>query len=159
MQAVEGEVLSESNLLQTLHQHGLALSADDLHTLRNFIKPAAAAASASAAAAAAAADDRHQSSALGESCLQWPMIDGRYIVDVCGWNTTLMEKNDSSKGLFFVAGSEVNGLVRTTKDEVVVAKPAATVSLTLSNGQVLFCRWCISSRKKSLILQWSLVDY
>lgn len=39
MQTVEGEVLSESNLLQTLQQHGLALSADDLHTLRNFIKP------------------------------------------------------------------------------------------------------------------------
>lgn len=39
IQTVEGEVLSESNLLQTLQQHGLALSADDLHTLRNFIKP------------------------------------------------------------------------------------------------------------------------
>ena len=39
IQTVEGEMLSESNLLQTLQQHGLALSADDLHTLRNFIKP------------------------------------------------------------------------------------------------------------------------
>ena len=39
MQPVDGPMLSETNLIQTLHQHGLALSADDLHTLRNFIKP------------------------------------------------------------------------------------------------------------------------
>lgn len=34
-----GPTLSETNLIQTLHQHGLALSDEDLHTLRNFIKP------------------------------------------------------------------------------------------------------------------------
>lgn len=37
---MDGPTLSETNLIQTLQQHGLALSADDLHTLRNFIKPA-----------------------------------------------------------------------------------------------------------------------
>ena len=42
----DGPTLSETNLIQTLQQHGLALSADDLHTLRNFIKPVEQSASA-----------------------------------------------------------------------------------------------------------------
>ena len=92
MQTVEGEMLSESNLLQTLQQHGLALSADDLHTLRNFIKPATN---------EAAAAGQQQSSALG---------------------------------------SEANGLLHLKNDHHVemTSKPAAaSVSLTLSNGQVI----------------------
>ena len=36
---MDGPTLSETSIIQTLQQHGLALSADDLHTLRNFIKP------------------------------------------------------------------------------------------------------------------------
>lgn len=73
-------MLSETNLIQTLHQHGLALSDDDLHTLRNFIKPS---------------EGSDQSSALGSDSI-------------------------------------VNGL----KGPVLKA-PAAAVSLTLSNGQVI----------------------
>ena len=75
-----GPMLSETNLIQTLHQHGLALSDDDLHTLRNFIKPS---------------EGSDQSSALGSDSI-------------------------------------VNGL----KGPMLKA-PAAAVSLTLSNGQVI----------------------
>lgn len=75
-------MLSEMNLIQTLHQHGLALSDDDLHTLRNFIKPSEAS---------------EQSSALGGS------------------------------------DSLANGL----KGATMLKAPAAAVSLTLGNGQVI----------------------
>ena len=61
MQGVEGEVLNETNLLQTLQQHGLALSADDLHTLRNFIKPCESAITLD--------QQQQQSSALGNELL------------------------------------------------------------------------------------------
>lgn len=77
-------MLSEMNLIQTLHQHGLALSDDDLHTLRNFIKPSEQQAS-------------EQSSALGGS------------------------------------DSLANGL----KGATMLKAPAAAVSLTLGNGQVI----------------------
>ncbi|XP_046439811.1 chromatin modification-related protein eaf-1-like isoform X4 [Daphnia pulex] len=76
-------MLSEMNLIQTLHQHGLALSEDDLHTLRNFIKPSEQAS--------------EQSSALGGS------------------------------------DSLANGL----KGATMLKAPAAAVSLTLGNGQVI----------------------
>ena len=78
-----GPMLSEMNLIQTLHQHGLALSDDDLHTLRNFIKPSEQAS--------------EQSSALGGS------------------------------------DSLANGL----KGATMLKAPAAAVSLTLGNGQVI----------------------
>jgi len=61
MQGVEGEVLNETNLLQTLQQHGLALSVDDLHTLRNFIKPCESAITID--------QQQQQSSALGNELL------------------------------------------------------------------------------------------
>lgn len=77
-----GPMLSETNLIQTLHQHGLALSDDDLHTLRNFIKPSEAS---------------EQSSALGSD----PIVNGL-----------------KGQGAMLKA-------------------PAAAVSLTLSNGQVI----------------------
>jgi len=76
-------MLSEMNLIQTLHQHGLALSDDDLHTLRNFIKPSE--------------QTSEQSSALGGS------------------------------------DSLANGL----KGAAMLKAPAAAVSLTLGNGQVI----------------------
>ena len=75
-------MLSETNLIETLHRHGLALSPDDLHTLRNFIKPSEAS---------------EQSSALGSDSIL--------------------------NGLKGGAG--------------MLKAPAATVSLTLGNGQVI----------------------
>ena len=77
-----GSMLSETNLIETLHRHGLALSPDDLHTLRNFIKPSEAS---------------EQSSALGSDSIL--------------------------NGLKGGAG--------------MLKAPAATVSLTLGNGQVI----------------------
>lgn len=54
IQTMEGDMLNESDLFQMLQQHGVALTADGLHTLRNFIKPAVEAAA-----------DQQQQSALG----------------------------------------------------------------------------------------------